>query len=57
MEYTQYRLAKRDGEIIMQARSVRTKTNNKWYKPWEYTIEREYGEWKDIPFVEVSSNV
>lgn len=40
----------------MQARSVRTKTNNKWYKPWEYTIEREYGEWEDIPFVEVSSS-
>ncbi len=53
MNYKQYRLAKRKGELIQQVRLVKTRTSNKWYKPWEYKIEYEYGEWEDLPIVEV----
>jgi len=53
IKYTQYRLAKRNGEIIQQVRTIISHTKNKWYKPWEYHIEYEHGEWEDIPIVEV----
>jgi hypothetical protein len=49
--YKQYRLAKRNGEIVQQTRQVSTTTKNKWYKPWEYTCEYEYSEWEDLPFI------
>ena len=54
MNYSQYRLAKRNGEIVQQVRQVSTTTKNKWYKPWEYTCEYEYSEWKDLPFIELN---
>lgn len=49
----QYRIAKRDGEIIQQRRYVTSTTKNKWYKPWEYTVDYEYSDWIDIPMVEM----
>lgn len=56
MMYKQYRIAKRDGEIIQQVRTVKTTTTNKWWKPWEYLVEREYSDWVDIPIVELHSS-
>lgn len=58
MHYIQYRLAKRNGEIVMQKRNVTTTTKNlfKWYQFWKwglFEIEREYTEWVDEPFIEV----
>ena len=50
MTYKQYRLAKRNGEIVQQCRTVTITTTNKWYKPWEYQSHIEHGEWEDIPF-------
>jgi hypothetical protein len=54
MTYTQYRLAKRNGEIIQQKRSLEIITKNKWYKPWEYNSESHYGEWEDVEIPEVA---
>jgi hypothetical protein len=54
MTYKQYRLARRDGELIQQERTITSTINNKWYKPWEYHVEYEHTEWKDIPIVDVS---
>ncbi len=54
MRYKQWRLAKRDGEIVQQCRTVIVTTTNKWYKPWEYQSHYEYGEWEDVPLVELS---
>jgi hypothetical protein len=54
MTYTQYRLAKRNGELIQQKRSLEIITKNKWYKPWEYKSECVYGEWEDIEIPEVA---
>ena len=53
MQYNQYRIAKRDGEIIQQTRTVTSTTKNKWYMPWLYTVQREYSEWVDLPIVEL----
>ena len=54
MRYKQWRLAKRNGEIVQQCRTVIITTTNKWYKPWEYQSHYEYGEWEDVPLVELS---
>lgn len=58
MNYTQYRLAKRNGEIIMQKRSMEviTKRAWKWWQLWklgEFEMERVHGEWVDEPFVDL----
>ena len=54
MNYQQYRLAKRNGEIIQQIRTMKsTVYTPKWYKPWDVRVEYEYGEWIDLPFVEI----
>lgn len=64
MRYLQYRLAKRNGEIVQQRRTVTTKPITHEYsllKFWQvnklgcYTAESEYGEWEDIPFPEIGS--
>ena len=53
MNYKQFRLAKRNGEIVQQFRTIISNTKAKWYKPWEYKVEYEYGEWEDIPIPEL----
>jgi len=55
--YVQYRLAKRNGEIVQQKRNFTTKTRGitPWWKFWEYefVVDTEYGEWEDIPWIEL----
>ena len=51
MKNVQYRLAKRDGELVQQRRYVTSTTKSKWWKPWEHT----YGEWADFPIVELTT--
>ena len=54
LTYHQQRLAKRDGEIVQQQRIVKSTSKvAKWYRPWESVVEREYGDWVDVPFVEL----
>ena len=52
MTYTQYRLAKRNGELIQQKRSL--EIIPKMDKTWEYNSESVYGEWEDVEIPEVS---
>jgi hypothetical protein len=59
MTYTQYRLAKRNGVIIQQKRSLsygETRKVYPWWKFWnqEYTYDTIYGEWEDIEIPEVA---
>lgn len=57
MRYKQWRLAKRkNGELIQQCRYVESKYHTKWYKPWHTEVEYEYGEWIDLPFVEIEDD-
>jgi hypothetical protein len=51
MKTVQYRLAKRDGELIQQRRYVTSTTKNKWWKPWAYEVDYDHGEWIDFPIV------
>lgn len=55
MYYLQHRLAKRDGEIIQQERTMEviTKKVSKWWQLWKHELATEtiYGEWYDKPFV------
>ena len=51
MKYYQWRLAKRNGEIVQQRRLVTSTTKNKWYKPWVYEVEYDHGEWEDVEMV------
>ncbi len=51
MTYYQWRLAKRNGEIVQQRRLITSKTKNKWWKPWEYAVEYDHGEWEDVEMV------
>jgi len=55
--YKQYRLAKRNGEIVQQVRwmTVETKNDMPFWKFWtigEVEMITKYGEWKDIPFAD-----
>lgn len=55
--YSEWRLAKRNGEIIMQKRTliVTLKPDWKWYQfsKWgEYTRERTHNEWEDVQIPE-----
>lgn len=52
MRTVQYRLARRDGELVQQRRYVTSTTKNKWWKPWEYHVEYNEGEWVDFPIPE-----
>lgn len=59
MKYTQYRIAKRSGEIILQARRVTLGDSRRvhpWWKiwNWEFTYDKEYTEWIDVEIPEVS---
>lgn len=46
----EYRLVRKDGELAQQSRIVETTVSaKKWWKPWQYTVERVYGEWYDYP--------
>jgi hypothetical protein len=62
--YTQYRLAKRDGEIVQQKRtvSVEPKYNIPLWKIWKiwslatYEVIYNYGEWEDVPFADADEN-
>jgi hypothetical protein len=55
--YKQYRLAKRNGEIVQQERLV-TADTKRVYPVWQfwhwglYEVTYNYGEWKDIPFAD-----
>jgi hypothetical protein len=51
MTYYQWRLAKRNGEIVQQRRLITSTTKNKWWKPWEYAVECDHGEWEDVEMV------
>ena len=53
MRYKQYRLAKRNGELVQQVRTMEITVTNKWYMPWQLEERVEYGEWVDIPIPEV----
>jgi hypothetical protein len=53
MTYYQWRLAKRNGEIVQQRRIIKTTTKNKWWKPWEYSVEYDHGEWEDVEMVAI----
>lgn len=54
MKYKQWRIAKRDGQIIQQVRTVTSRvTNAKWWKPWAYKVEYDYSEWFDEPLEEL----
>ena len=55
MKSVQYRLAKRDGELVQQRRYVTSTTKNKWWKPWLYEVEYTHGEWADFPIVELTT--
>jgi hypothetical protein len=53
--YTQYRLAKRNGEIVQQKRwmTVEAKNDPPFWKFWtigEIEFVTNYGEWEDVPF-------
>ncbi len=58
--YTQYRLAKRNGEIVQQKRtvSVENKYDIPLWKIWKlfklesYEVISNYGEWEDVPFAD-----
>jgi len=58
MNYTQYRLAKRDNKIVMQSRgmNVITKPAWRWWQLWklgEYELTREYDVWIDEPMIDL----
>ena len=58
MRYAQYRLVKKDGEIVQQRRyfTIETRPAFKWWQVWkwgEFESFYDYGEWEDMPFVEV----
>jgi hypothetical protein len=60
--YKQYRLAKRNGEIVQQERwvTIETKSKHPFWKFWQWgniEIITNYGEWKDIPFADVFDEV
>ena len=55
MTYYQWRLAKRNGEIVQQRRLITSKTKNKWWKPWEYAVEYDHGEWEDVEMVVIQA--
>jgi hypothetical protein len=55
--YKQYRLAKRNGEIVQQERwaTIETKSKYPFWKFWQWgniEVTTNYGEWKDIPFAD-----
>jgi hypothetical protein len=59
--YTQYRLAKRNGEIVQQKRwaTVETKNDMPFWKFWKFIhveIITNYGEWEDVPFADADEN-
>jgi len=56
MTYRQYRLAKRDGEIVQQTRTVKVYDDNPWYTLFGLNYSREYTEWEDVPFVNANDN-
>ena len=57
MRYTQYRLAKRNGQIVAQSRSVVSETTrtSKWWQFWkiEYCVTDTIGDWTDMELPEV----
>ena len=53
MRFVQFRLAKRNGELVQQSRIKISTTTSKWYKPWEVKTETYEGEWQDVPILEV----
>ena len=54
MTRTEFRLARRDGELIQQRRTITSITTNKcWWKPWLYEVEYTYGPWVDVPIKEL----
>lgn len=60
MRYQQFRIAKRNGEIIQQRRYVHVTTKSlfKWWQFWKwakYECEYEYEPWEDLPIVNVES--
>lgn len=60
MRYSQFRMAKRNGEIVWQHRYVHCGDTYKiqpWWKFWnqEYTYDKTYGEWEDLPIEEVGN--
>ena len=59
MTYTQYRIAKRNGDIIVQSRKVvigNSRRMQPWWKfwNWDYSYDKEYGEWVDVEIPEVA---
>ena len=48
MRFVQFRLAKRNGELVQQSRIVISTTTSKWYKPWDTQTETYESEWQDV---------
>lgn len=57
MRYTEFRLAKRHGEVVWQRRYITTTTRSvsPWWKFWEcnYELDKVYGDWADMPMPEI----
>lgn len=51
----QYRLIKRDGELVQQRREFWVINKSKWWKPWEAHYEIDGSDWFDTPIVEYKS--
>jgi len=52
MHNYQYRMIKRDGELVQQQREIWIVDNSKWWKPWERNIEIDHSIWFDTPIPE-----
>ncbi len=48
----QYRLIKRDGELVQQRREIWIVNKSKWWKPWEAHYEIDGSDWFDTPILE-----
>jgi hypothetical protein len=53
--YKQFRLALKSKEYVIQTREVKVTYSSKWYRPWDYTATKVYGEWEDLPTAIIDS--
>jgi hypothetical protein len=57
MRFVQFRLAKRNGELVQQSRIVISTTTSKWYKPWDTQTETYESEWQDVPIPDIDKDL
>ena len=60
MRYWQFRMAKRDGQIIQQKRLINIETEqvSKWWEVWKYDYkvnETVIQDWEDVELPEVGN--